>query len=320
VTLLGPSGSGKTTLLNVVAGFVQPDDGDVMLAGEDVTDVPPHKRSLNTVFQGYALFPHLNVERNVAFGLKMKGVAKEEQRRRVAEALEMVEMTTMIDRPVDRLSGGQQQRVALARAIVNRPQLVLLDEPLSALDAKLRKSMQIELKRIQRESGITFVYVTHDQEEALAMSDMICLLNEGRIEQSGTPSELYSEPANRFAASFIGRNNLIEGELVRNGNGPEARHFVVAGHQIAVPPGEELGAAVLAVRPEDVSVADAPGPYTLRSTVVGTRFLGDRIEAEAEIASGGPVVSLYAEGPEAIAAAEIHLSFAADRCRLLPAE
>jgi putative spermidine/putrescine transport system ATP-binding protein len=209
-TLLGPSGSGKTTTLRLIAGFERPDSGRVLLKGRDVTDRPPYDREVNTVFQDYALFPHMTVGQNVAYGLLVKGVGKAERRKRAAEALEMVQLAHVADRRPGQLSGGQRQRVALARAIVNRPQVLLLDEPLGALDLKLRHEMQIELKRIQREVGITFVYVTHDQEEALTMSDRLAVFREGRIEQIGTPAHVYEHPESEFVAGFVGVSNVLE--------------------------------------------------------------------------------------------------------------
>ena len=209
-TMLGPSGSGKTTTLRLIAGFEQPDSGRILLAGDDVTRVPPFSRDVNTVFQDYALFPHMTVAENVAYGLRVKKVPKAERRRRVDEALEMVRLTGFGARRPGQLSGGQRQRVALARAIVNRPRVLLLDEPLGALDLKLRQQMQIELKRIQEDVGITFVYVTHDQEEALTMSDRLAVFNEGRIEQVGPPAGVYEHPESEFVAGFVGVSNVLE--------------------------------------------------------------------------------------------------------------
>ena len=211
-TMLGPSGSGKTTTLRLIAGFEQPDEGRVELRGRDVTSLPPYDRDVNTVFQDYALFPHMTVADNIAYGLKVKRVRREERKRRVEDALRMVRMTGFGARKPAQLSGGQRQRVALARAIVNRPEVLLLDEPLGALDLKLREEMQIELKRIQREVGITFVYVTHDQEEALTMSDRLAVFNNGRIEQVGSPAEVYEHPGSEFIAGFVGVSNLLERE------------------------------------------------------------------------------------------------------------
>ena len=209
-TLLGPSGSGKTTLLRLIAGFEKPDAGMIELGGREISRVPPYARDINTVFQDYALFPHMSVRQNIEYGLRVKGVAKSERRARAERALDMVQLTGLDDRKPTQLSGGQRQRVALARAIVNEPHVLLLDEPLGALDLKLRQEMQLELQHTQREVGITFVYVTHDQEEALAMSDRIAVLNRGRIEQVGTPLEVYERPQTDFVAGFIGISNLIE--------------------------------------------------------------------------------------------------------------
>jgi putative spermidine/putrescine transport system ATP-binding protein len=211
-TFLGPSGSGKTTTLRMIAGFEDPSAGRIELAGEDVSGVPPYDRAVNTVFQDYALFPHMTVGENVAYGMRVAGADKAERLRRRDEALEMVRLPGYADRRPGELSGGQRQRVALARAIVNRPKVLLLDEPLGALDLKLREQMQVELKTIQREVGITFVYVTHDQDEALTMSDRIAVFNEGRIEQVSPPRELYEQPRNEFVAGFVGVSNLIERE------------------------------------------------------------------------------------------------------------
>ena len=209
-TLLGPSGSGKTTTLRMIAGFEEPDAGRVELAGADVTGVPPYDRQVNTVFQDYALFPHMTVSANVEYGMRVAGVDKAERAQRAEEALEMVRLAGYGDRKPSELSGGQRQRVALARAIVNRPKVLLLDEPLGALDLKLREQMQVELKGIQGDVGITFIYVTHDQEEALTMSDRIAVFNEGRVEQVGTPAEVYERPGNRFVTGFVGISNLLE--------------------------------------------------------------------------------------------------------------
>ncbi|HET9119819.1 MAG TPA: ABC transporter ATP-binding protein [Solirubrobacterales bacterium] len=235
-TLLGPSGSGKTTTLRMIAGFEEPDSGRVELAGRDVTGTPPYDRSVNTVFQDYALFPHMTVGENVEYGLRVKGVGKDERRRRASDALATVRLAGYESRKPSQLSGGQQQRVALARAIVNEPRVLLLDEPLGALDLKLRVQMQVELNTIQSEVGITFIYVTHDQEEALTMSDRIAVFNDGRIEQVGAPTEIYERPDNAFVAGFVGVSNLLEREgrrftvrpekifIVENGEAPSGLH------------------------------------------------------------------------------------------------
>ena len=216
VTILGPSGCGKTTLLRILAGFGVADEGEIRIAGEDITDVPPHQRPVNTVFQRYALFPHLNVYDNIAFGLKLKKVKQDEIETRVRKALKMVGMTDYEWRDVNSLSGGQQQRVAIARAIINRPQVLLLDEPLAALDLKMRKEMQMELKDMHKTLGITFVYVTHDQEEALTLSDTIVVMSEGKVQQIGTPTDIYNEPVNSFVADFIGESNILNGIMLRD--------------------------------------------------------------------------------------------------------
>ena len=226
--MLGPSGSGKTTTLRIIAGFERPDAGRVELRGEDVTGRPPYSRDVNTVFQDYALFPHMTVLQNVEYGLRVKGVKKPERRKRADEALALVRLEGFGDRKPVQLSGGQRQRVALARAIVNHPQVLLLDEPLGALDLKLRQEMQVELKRIQQEVGITFVYVTHDQEEALTMSDRIAVFSQGKIDQIGTPADVYERPANEFVAAFVGISNLLE----RDG-----RRFTIRPEKITIGPG-----------------------------------------------------------------------------------
>jgi len=216
VTLLGPSGCGKTTTLRIIGGFVEPTEGDVFFDGERINDLPPYKRQVNTVFQRYALFPHLNVFENVEFGLKLHNVPEQERRTRVKEMLEMVNLKGYEHRSINRLSGGQQQRVAIARALINHPRVLLLDEPLGALDLKLRKEMQIELKRIQQSLEITFIYVTHDQEEALTMSDRVVVMKDGNILQQGTPQDIYNEPANAFVADFIGESNIVDGVMHRD--------------------------------------------------------------------------------------------------------
>jgi putative spermidine/putrescine transport system ATP-binding protein len=231
-TLLGPSGSGKTTTLRMIAGFERPDEGSVELAGEEVSGRPPFERDVNTVFQDYALFPHLSVADNIAYGLRVKKVPKPERRTRTDEALEMVRLPGLGGRKPGQLSGGQRQRVALARAIVNRPRVLLLDEPLGALDLKLRQEMQVELKRIQQEVGITFVYVTHDQEEALTMSDRLAVFNDGRIEQVGAPADVYEHPASEFIAGFVGVSNVLE----RGG-----RRFTIRPEKVRIVEGDHDG-------------------------------------------------------------------------------
>ena len=216
ITLLGPSGCGKTTMLRMIAGFTSVDQGEILLDGKDLGGIPPHKRPLNTVFQKYALFPHLDVYDNVAFGLKLKKVPEDEIARKVSKVLKLVSMSDYEDRDVNSLSGGQQQRIAIARALVNQPEVLLLDEPLAALDLKMRKDMQIELKEMHEKLGITFIYVTHDQEEALTLSDTIVVMNDGRIQQIGTPTDIYNEPVNSFVADFIGESNIVNGTMIQD--------------------------------------------------------------------------------------------------------
>jgi putative spermidine/putrescine transport system ATP-binding protein len=240
-SMLGPSGSGKTTCLRMIAGFESPTDGRVLLEGEDVTRLAPYERDVNTVFQDYALFPHMTVQENVEYGLKVKRVPRAERRDRANDALAMVQLSTFTGRKPSQLSGGQRQRVALARALVNRPKLLLLDEPLGALDLKLRQAMQIELKEIQQRVGLTFLYVTHDQEEALTMSDRLAVFNQGRVEQVGTPAEVYERPATGFVAGFVGTSNVLEGEAAREVAG-DPHPFTIRPEKIAlVEPGREVG-------------------------------------------------------------------------------
>jgi spermidine/putrescine transport system ATP-binding protein len=256
MTFLGPSGCGKTTLLRLISGFETATQGQVLIGGRDVTNVPPYKRDVNQVFQSYAIFPHLTVEQNVAFGLRMRGVPVDERTRRVGEALELVSLQGLGNRRPHELSGGQRQRVALARAIVCRPQVLLLDEPLSALDAKLRHSMQFELKNLQRQLGITFIFVTHDQEEALIMSDRIAVINKGRIEQLGDATQIYHSPATAFTADFIGEANLLQSQVVYR-NGILARVRLTDGVELAVKKEtlqDSTSQALLSVRPEKIYI------------------------------------------------------------------
>jgi spermidine/putrescine transport system ATP-binding protein len=289
-SLLGPSGCGKTTTLRMVAGFEQPTDGRIFLDGDPVAGVPPFKRNVNTVFQSYALFDHLDVQDNVAFGLKRRKVPAPEIAHRVAAALELVQLRGRVKSKPHELSGGQRQRVALARALVNRPAVLLLDEPLGALDLKLRRQMQVELKAIQREVGITFLYVTHDQEEALAMSDRIAVMDHGVVEQCGTPEEVYERPAKPFVAGFIGISNLMEGTVegsdVRLSNGV----LVPA----PLPDGCGNGTAVhLSVRPEKIVLdGSEPGMVTLSGTVAERVYVGTATQVIVELDGGARVVAL----------------------------
>ncbi|MEA2457601.1 MAG: spermidine/putrescine transport system ATP-binding protein [Thermoleophilaceae bacterium] len=293
--LLGPSGCGKTTTLRMIGGFEDPTEGTVYLGGQAVTDLPPYKRDVNTVFQSYALFPHLDVHRNVAFGLERRKLGRDEVRRRVGEALELTQLGGLDKRKPSELSGGQQQRVALARALVNRPRALLLDEPLGALDLRLRKQLQIELKRIQREVGITFVHVTHDQEEAMTMADTIAVMNRGRIEQAGGATDLYERPATEFVANFLGDCNLIDGTLGRR-DGGVAEFTTHDGATLRVPearvgPGVDAGLTRLGVRPEKLTLvpvgADVPsGANALRGRVEIASFLGTAIQYVVHTAGG----------------------------------
>ena len=274
LTLLGPSGCGKTTLLRILAGFGAADSGDVIINGENITDIPPHLRPVNTGFQRYALFPHLDVYENIAFGLKLQKVPVDEIDKRVRRVLKMVSMTDYEDRDVESLSGGQQQRVAIARAIVNQPKVLLLDEPLAALDLKMRKDMQIELKEMHRKLGITFIYVTHDQEEALTLSDTIVVMNEGKIQQIGTPTDIYNEPQNSFVADFIGESNILNGRMIKD------KLVEFAGHEFeCVDEGFEPNEPVnVVIRPEDISLRDYPEQGQWRGTVRSCIFQGVHYE------------------------------------------
>ena len=278
LTLLGPSGCGKTTLLRIISGFVQPDDGEVVFMGDDITDLPPHKRNVNTVFQKYALFPHLNVYENVAFPLREKKVPKDEIDKKVKEMLKLVMLSGFEKRNVTSLSGGQQQRVAIARALVNHPKVLLLDEPLSALDLKLRKDMQQELKNIQKSTGITFVFVTHDQEEALSMSDTIVVMSEGVIQQIGTPVDIYNEPENAFVADFIGESNIIDGVMLEDG---KARF---SGHTFdCLDKGFEKREPVeIDIRPEDVDIVPVEKGM-LEGVVTSVTFMGVHYEIIVDV-------------------------------------
>jgi spermidine/putrescine transport system ATP-binding protein len=298
-SMLGPSGCGKTTTLRMIAGFEQPTAGRILLEGQDVSRVPPYRRNVNTVFQHYALFPHMSVRDNVAFGPRCRKLPPAEVDKRTADLLEVVRLTSMAGRSPAQLSGGQQQRVALARALVNYPSALLLDEPLGALDLKLRQAMQIELKRIQREVGITFIYVTHDQEEALTMSDRIAVMNEGRVEQIGTPEEIYHAPASVFVASFIGVANLLPATVIGVMN-DRVVATVGGDHRVeAIAPawGAKPGLkATLMIRPERLRLAENGGgvPVTLRAAV----FQGPVVRCLLSTADGAEVVAhVGSDGP-----------------------
>ena len=278
VTFLGASGCGKTTTLRVIAGFIQPDSGDVFFDGKRINDLPPYKRNVNTIFQRYALFPHLNVYENVAFGLRVSRTPDKEVRVRVAEMLKLVNLTGYEKRKIDKLSGGQQQRVAIARALVNNPRVLLLDEPLAALDYKLRKDMQNELKRIQRATGITFIFVTHDQEEALSMSDTVVVMNEGKIQQIGSPTDVYNEPKNAFVADFIGESNIIDGMMLDDFKVRlDGRDFKCLDKGFA--PKEPVD---VVIRPEDVDIVPVEKGM-LEGEVTAITFKGDYYEMIVDV-------------------------------------
>lgn len=274
VTILGPSGCGKTTLLRLIAGFQTASEGVIRIAGEEITQTPPHKRPVNTVFQKYALFPHLNVYDNIAFGLKLKKMPKDTVLKKVKAALKMVGMTDYEYRDVNSLSGGQQQRVAIARAIVNEPEVLLLDEPLAALDLKMRKDMQMELKEMHKTLGITFVYVTHDQEEALTLSDTIVVMSEGRIQQIGTPTDIYNEPINSFVADFIGESNILNGVMVKD----KLVHFCDRDFECVDEGFGENTSVDVVIRPEDLYIFLVSDMAQLRGTVQSCIFKGVHYE------------------------------------------
>lgn len=288
ISLLGPSGCGKTTTLRMLAGFEEPTAGEMRISGQPIAGTPPHKRDVNTVFQAYALFPHMSVAENVAYGLRQRSVGKAEVGQRVSEALEMVKMRPLAERRPKQLSGGQQQRVALARALVNRPSVLLLDEPLGALDRKLREEMQIELKLLQSQLGITFIFVTHDQEEALSMSDRIAVMLDGRIEQLGDPYTIYERPTSAFVAGFIGQQNFFHGTADQGGRSitVDGTTFTSARDGDSLTAGAE---ALAAVRPEAISVSESnPGGSvnTLSGTLAGISHLGDVIQFVVSSGSG----------------------------------
>jgi spermidine/putrescine transport system ATP-binding protein len=302
-SLLGPSGCGKTTTLRMIGGFEEPTSGHVYLGGDEVSALPPYMRNVNTVFQSYALFPHLNVSDNVAYGLKRKKVSESAIKDRVQEMLTLVDLSSFTTRRINQLSGGQQQRVALARALVNSPSVLLLDEPLGALDLKLRKQMQLELKQIQQEIGITFIYVTHDQEEAMTMSNRIAVMNAGHLEQVGAPQEVYELPDTAFVAGFLGASNLLEGE-VSNTNGSVAKVDLKAGSTVALPARRlpaEHGAVRIGVRPEKIHIAETTDKEeteralnAIEATVVVSTYTGVSTSYECK-SSGGSRIVVYAQ-------------------------
>ena len=281
VTLLGPSGCGKTTTLRIIGGFTSPDSGKVIFGGEDITKLPPNRRQLNTVFQKYALFTHMSIAENIAFGLKIKGKSKDYINDKIKYALKLVNLAGYENRSVDSLSGGQQQRIAIARAIVNEPRVLLLDEPLGALDLKLRQDMQYELIRLKNELGITFIYVTHDQEEALTMSDTIVVMNQGYIQQMGTPEQIYNEPENAFVADFIGESNIADGLMLRD------ELVEISGAKFAcVDKGFGVNKPVdVVIRPEDIDLVE-PEAGTLKGVVTHLIFKGVHYEMEVTTPDG----------------------------------
>ncbi|HET8522668.1 MAG TPA: ABC transporter ATP-binding protein [Thermomicrobiales bacterium] len=299
VTLLGPSGCGKTTTLRLIAGFVQPTAGVISLNGEPVDHLPPYRRPVNTVFQNYALFPHLTVGENVGYGLRVAGIPAKERSRRIAEALDLVGLGELGRRKPDQLSGGQQQRVALARALVNRPDVLLLDEPLGALDLKLRQAMQLELRRLNREIGATFVYVTHDQEEALTMSDRIAVMRAGRILQFDTPDEIYERPRNRFVAGFVGRSNFLEGPIMRADDGVVEIEVIGSGVICGRAHGElpPRGVGTIVVRPEKIALEGDFGGFgapdgwnVLTGTIEDQIYLGGYTRYVLRLPGGGTLI------------------------------
>jgi spermidine/putrescine transport system ATP-binding protein len=322
-SLLGPSGCGKTTTLRMIAGFERPSEGQILLDGEDMASTPPHKRNVNTVFQNYALFPHLTVEKNVAFGLKYQNLSKQEQAEKVGRALELVRLGGFERRRPSQLSGGQQQRVALARALILNPAVLLLDEPLGALDAKLRKALQIELKTIQEEVGITFIYVTHDQEEALTMSDRIAVMSNGRVDQIGPPKEVYEEPATAYVADFLGVSNLMDATASGPAEGGcRVRHGefeLIAGQ------GEEdaMGEVKLCIRPERVELAeaDATGPNLVPGMVERVVYVGSVLHVLVNLAPGDKIQVWTPNEGGALPFAQgtpVKVRFPQDALRVLP--
>ncbi|WP_428929333.1 ABC transporter ATP-binding protein [Marinibacterium sp. SX1] len=319
-TLLGPSGCGKTTLLRCIAGFEEVSGGNIRLKGTDIAPLPPHKRPVNTVFQQYALFPHMTVLDNVSFGLRRRGWTDRDAAARSREVLDQVQLSDFAARKPAQLSGGQQQRVALARALAPGPEVLLLDEPLSALDLKLRQAVRVELKQIQRETGIAFVFVTHDQEEALTMSDRIAVMSDGRVQQIGAPREIYEAPQNRFVADFIGETNLLDVTATRVEAGM-AEIALPGGLTLTCPaaPGAATGAGHVSVRPERIAIG-APGPDALAATVTDHVYLGTDIQLHASLADGAPILVRVQNGGQdsiPMAGTQLGLRIEAGAARLL---
>lgn len=307
--ILGPSGCGKSTLLRMIAGFAEPSSGSISIDGQDVTGLPPEQRPTNMVFQGYGLFPHLNVAQNVGFGLALKKLPAEETRRRVAEALQLVRLEGFDERPIDRLSGGQQQRVALARALIMRPKILLLDEPLAALDLKLRQQMQEELRRIHQDIGGTFIFVTHDQGEAFGLANRVVVMNEGRVEQVGSPQEVYRTPKSLFVARFVGEASILRGERQAN------VVTLAAGPRFASPGAD--GPVMAMIRPEHIH----PAPDGMKVTIASQQFLGDGVRVLARTASGEEIAMRVPDGADAQRlqpGSEVHVDWTPDTVVLLP--
>ncbi len=323
LSLLGPSGCGKTTTLRMIAGFEQPDTGDILVAGRSVLGVPPHKRHVNTVFQAYALFPHMSVAENVAYGLEQVRTPKAEIKQRVVEALEMVQMRSYANRGSTQLSGGQQQRVALARALVNRPSVLLLDEPLGALDRQLREEMQVELKLLQSRLGISFVFVTHDQGEALSMSDRIAIMREGRIEQLADADTIYSSPASAYVAGFVGQQNFADGASTGEGGVDSSFGAVRTTRETAYRPGERVR---VAVRPEFVEIGTGE-PHgttenTVRGTVIGVAHQGETRQFLVDVGDGDTLLVRRPTpvAPDLAAGDHVWCHWSADHVHVFPAE
>lgn len=321
VSLLGPSGSGKTTLLMMLAGFEQPTSGDILVDGAAVNNIPTYKRNMGVVFQNYALFPHMSVGENIAFPLQMRGLPKGEIASRVKRALDMVQLSAFIDRRPFQLSGGQQQRVALARALVFEPQVVLMDEPLGALDKQLREQMQLDIRDIHRRLGLTIVFVTHDQSEALTMSDRVAVFNKGKIEQIGTPRQVYDEPATRFVAEFIGETNLIEG-VVEALDGQEAKVRLPSGSQIisAVAEGVSAGRPVLvSVRPERVDLSEArmEARNCIETEILDSVYQGDHLRVQLQNDSHPLIVKLGRRSREFEPGTKVYAGFSSSDCRVI---
>lgn len=314
LTILGPSGSGKTTILRLIAGFLAPSSGRILFDGRDITTMHAYKRPFNTVFQDYALFPHMTVAGNIGYGPMVRGLDRAEIRRRVAEVLEIVELTGMSDRHPKQLSGGQRQRVALARAIINEPDVILLDEPLAALDAGLRRQMQVFLKEVQRRIGITFLFVTHDQEEAITLSDRIVVMNHGRVAQTGTPSEIYHGPSDLFVAKFFGDINLLSGEAMPDRTVRTAVGVLCSNHA-------RLGKVVVAIRPEMLSLRPCEGATRLSAVVKGVTFTGPILRVELT-AGEGSLIAKVVGGEAALVpppGGVVQLSVPSSAVHLIPA-